>query len=78
MNNDKRNRTATRKAVNTSIRSAKTDLTNENELENNESRLKGLAALLRVKVNVLDDLETKILASCEEEDVDREASDSNE
>ena len=69
-------RTAIRKAVTISINSAKGFLAEE-DVNKHISSLQGLASLLRKKLNTLDDLDTTILGECEENEVDREITESN-
>ena len=79
MENNKRQRSSARKAITTSIKTARTYLDTEADLNKIESKLKDLAALLRSKQNTLEELDIKILDSCEvEEELDREATETNE
>ena len=41
-------------------------------MENYETSLKGISALLKSKLNTLEDLDSQIIASCEDENMDKE------
>ena len=71
--NNKRIRTAARKSVTKAMNTAK-DYTSE---DIGEHDLRSLSTLIKTKLNILDDLDAKILISCEEEDLDREMTDSD-
>ena len=61
MENDKRLRSTARKKITISIKSAKNYLVNNEETIDNDTKLKGLASLLRSKQNILEDLDAKII-----------------
>ena len=42
------------------------------EMENYETSLKGISTLLKAKLNTLEDLDSQIMASCEDENMDKE------
>ena len=73
--NNKRIRTAARKSVTKAMNTAKDSVSED--IGERENDLRGLSTLTKTKLNILDDLDAKILVSCEEEDLDREMTDSD-
>ena len=71
--NEKRQRTVARRCVTITINSARAILENNEFSTQDEAKLSGLSRLLQTKGETLGELDAKILATCEEEDVDTEA-----
>ena len=77
MDGDKRLRANTRRVITTSITNAMNYIT-ENQITENQVKLKGLATLLRAKQNTLEELDAKILCQCSDEDFEAESNATNE
>ena len=78
MESEKKQRSSVRKAITISINAAKGYMTGDEIAEGDESKLKGLAALLRTKLNVLDTLDEKIITTCEDDDdIEKETIETN-
>ena len=77
MDSDKKQRMSVRKAVTVSINSAKACLQDSDNISEYEAKLKGLASLMRAKLCILEELDAKIIATCDYEDIDKESSDTN-
>ena len=65
-----------RKAIAMSINTAKVYI-NDTEKDNYETSLKGIASSIRAKLNVLDKLDSKLICTCAEEEIDKETTDAN-
>ena len=76
--NEKRQRTVARRCVTSTINSARAILENNEFSTQDEAKFNGLSGLLRTKGETLGELDAKILATCEEEDVDTEATETTE
>ena len=74
----RRQRSVVRRCVTTSIKSARDILCDDSTVAQNGAKLAGIAGLLRVKGATLEELDNKILAICDEEDVDDEATETTE
>ena len=75
--NSKRQRTATRRCVTTTIRQIQECLSDVH-INDNDAKAEGLSALLRTKQKELELLDTQILEEVNEEDVDAEVDGANE
>ena len=74
----KRVRSSTRRIVTSSISNARELLAKETINSDDEAKLKGISTLLQDKLGKLEELDTKIISICEEEEVDAETIASNE
>ena len=76
--NERKQRTVTRKCVTTTIKSARLLIENKENLVDNETKLRGLATLLRNKGAALEELDAAIISSCDDEELDREATETTD
>ena len=64
-------RTLVRRQITMAINTARGYI-RDPEMENYETSLKGISTLLKSKLNTLEDLDFQIIASCEDENMDKE------
>ena len=65
---DKRLRTAARASVTRAVNNAKQILVEDGDSANNSTKLRGISNLLKTKLNLLEDLDAKIISNWDDDD----------